>query len=225
VNVSRDVSLPTEPVEPAVAFAESLELLRSIAKGQLDRHRLVRIYTPTPTLALSRWESRQPGFQKAATSARAQGFDPAIRPTGGRAAAYDESCLIFDLVVAERAVLDPRPFFEETSSRIAGVLRDFGVDARVGPVEGEYCPGEFSINARGEVKLVGTSQRAVPGARLLSGVLPLGGVEQLVPVLTSANESLGLRWDESSFGSVATEAQGFERADIAAALATALRGA
>jgi len=223
VNLNVDVSPPTRPVQPEAAFAGSLELLRDMAQGRIDTHRVVRFYTPTRTLALSRWESRQSGFDKAAASARAQGFTPAVRPTGGRAAAYDESCLIFDLVVADGGSVDPRPFFEATSARISEVLKSFGVDARVGAVEGEYCPGEFSINARGEVKIVGTSQRAVRGARLLSGVIPLGDVEQLVQVVASANKALGLRWNRSTFGSVAAEAPGVDRADMTAALAMALR--
>ena len=32
---------------------------------------------------------------------------------------------------------------------IASALRGLGVDAHVGAVPGEYCPGDHSVNARG----------------------------------------------------------------------------
>lgn len=212
------------PVDAESAFADAVSLLRGVASGALAEDRVIRLYTPAPTLALSRWESLQPGYPAAAAAAGAHGFAPAIRPSGGRAAAYDESCIAFDLVVREREAIDPRPLFVGTSSRLAEALRSLGVDARVGPVTGEYCPGEFSVNARGRTKLIGTSQRAVRGARLLSGVLPLGGVAQFLPVLDAANAALGLEWDPATFGTLADEATGFTRTEVTALLRAALDG-
>ncbi|GAB3602974.1 lipoate--protein ligase family protein [Microbacterium aureliae] len=210
------------PVDAETAFAEAVALLRGVASGAIDEDRVLRLYTPAPTLALSRWESLQPGYEAAVAAAERHGFTAAIRPTGGRAAAYDESCIGFDLVVREREAIDPRPLFVGTSTRLADGLRSLGVDARVGPVPGEYCPGEFSVNARGAVKLIGTSQRAVRGARLLSGILPLAGVSQFLPILTEANAALGLDWDPATFGTLADEASGFTRAEVTGILRHAL---
>ncbi len=58
--------------------------------------------------------------------------------------------------------------------RLAGALRGLGVDARVGEVPGEYCPGAYSVNARGRVKLIGTAQRLVRGAALLGASVVVG---------------------------------------------------
>lgn len=196
--------------------------LRAVASGERAEARSLRVHTPAPTLALSRWESRQEGFADAERFAREHGFDTAIRPTGGRAAAYDGTCLVFDLVVREEGGLDPRPLFAGTSERLAAELRTLGVDARVGEIPGEYCPGEFSINARGLVKMIGTSQRAVRGARLLSGVIALGGVDHLLPVLSHANEALGLEWNPSTFGGLEVEVGVVDRRQVADALIAAL---
>lgn len=216
------VDVVPAPLAAEQAFAHSLMILRAVAAREREDSRIVRIHTPLPTLALSRWESRQPGFDAASQSARRLGFEPVIRPTGGRAAAYDPTCIVFDLIVREDEGIDPQPLFQGTSARLAHQLTLLGVDARVGAVAGEYCPGEYSINARGAVKLIGTSQRAVRGARLLSGVIALGAVDHLVPVVDAANSALGLDWDRSTFGSLAGEIGHVDRRAVVDALIAAL---
>ncbi|MFD6700186.1 MULTISPECIES: biotin/lipoate A/B protein ligase family protein [unclassified Microbacterium] len=202
-------------------LARSVELLREVATGA-GPQRLLRLYTPVPTLALTRRESLMPGYEVAVAAAERLAFTPAIRPTGGRAVAYDETCLVFDLVEREEAHADPTAFFAQAGRTIVDALRGLGVDARLGEVPGEYCPGEYSINARGAVKLVGTSQRGVRGARLLSGMLAFGPVDRFVAVLTEANAALGLDWDPRTFGSMLTEAPAASRKDVENALAGAL---
>ncbi|SFS18009.1 Lipoate-protein ligase A [Microbacterium sp. cf046] len=204
-------------------LARSVDLLRAVAAGTIPDDRVVRLVTPVPTVAMSRRESRLPGFETAQRHARNRGFAPVIRPTGGRAVAYDETCIVFDVVTREReGPMDQARFFHEIGEALAGALRGLGVDARVGEVPGEYCPGEFSINARGVVKLVGTSQRAVRGARLLSGMLALAEVERLAEVLTAVNAALNLEWDITTFGSMDAEVSGLRRLAVEDAIAGAL---
>jgi len=165
----RLVPIPGDVIRQASPGADdlerSVELLRQVASGD-GPERLLRLYTPAPTLALTRRESLMPGYDIAVAAAERLGFTPAIRPTGGRAAAYDETCLVFDLVEREESHADPTALFAQAGRTIVDALRGLGVDARLGEVPGEYCPGAYSINARGAVKLVGTSQRGVRGARL-----------------------------------------------------------
>lgn len=201
---------------------ESVRLLRAVASGEIAEDRVLRLYAPAPTLALTRRESRMPGCPIAVAAAERLGFAPAIRPTGGRAVAYDESCLVFDLVDRVHDTLDPGHFFASAGNTIADALQGLGVDARLGEVPGEYCPGEYSINARGVVKLIGTSQRAIRGARLLSGMLAFGPVDRFVAVLAEANAALDLEWDPATFGSMLLEAPSVSRAAVVDALTTAL---
>ena len=85
-----------------------------------------------------------------------------IRAPGGRAAAYDDGCLVIDQIIPDRASLSGiRDRFACEAEREAQGLRRFGVDARVGQVPGEYCPGAFTVNARGQTKLVGSAQRVI----------------------------------------------------------------
>ncbi|MFE5410674.1 biotin/lipoate A/B protein ligase family protein [Microbacterium sp. NPDC056569] len=214
-----------ERADAAADLERSVELLRAVADGTIAQPRVVRLYSPMATVAMSRRESRMPGFETARRAASEHGFAPAIRPTGGRAVAYDESCIVFDVITreAEGSVAQER-FFREIGDALAAAMRGLGVDARVGDVPGEYCPGEFSINARGAVKLIGTSQRAVRGARLLSGMLPLSGVDRFADVLIAVNDALELDWDPATFGTLATEVPRMPRAMVERALIAALAG-
>jgi lipoate-protein ligase A len=216
--------LVRQPAPGEDDLERSVELLRGVAAGEIAEARVLRLYTPVATLAMTRRESRMPGFSAASAAAVRLGFEPAIRPTGGRAVAYDESCLVFDLISRDDATLDPSDYFGRAGNSIADALRSVGVDARLGEVAGEYCPGEYSINARGIVKLVGTSQRAIRGARLLSGMLAFGSVERYVAVLHEANAALDLTWDPATFGTMQVEAPQVPRSAVEDALIAALLG-
>ncbi len=212
-----------ERADAATDLERSVRLLRAVAEGTIPQHRVVRLYAPVPTVAMSRRESRLAGFDTARSAAIVRGFAAVIRPTGGRAVAYDETCIVFDVVAREDdGTIDQARFFREVGAALAAALTGLGVDARVGDVPGEYCPGEFSINARGAVKLVGTSQRAVRGARLLSGMLPLDGVDRFTDVLIAVNAALELEWDPATFGSLGAEVTGIPRTVVEDALIAAL---
>lgn len=214
-----------ERADAATDLERSVELLRGVATGTIAEPRVVRVYTPVPTLALSRRESRLPGFETARRAALERGFAPVVRPTGGRAVAYDETCIVFDVISREQdGAIDQARFFRDIGEALAAALRGLGVDARVGDVAGEYCPGEFSINARGAVKLIGTSQRAMRGARLLSGMLPLAGVARFVEVLVAVNAALELEWDPQTFGTLASEGGDVARETAENAVIRALAG-
>ncbi|WP_417562898.1 lipoate--protein ligase family protein [Microbacterium sp.] len=210
--------------DAASALDRSTELLRAVADGTIAEDRVVRVYSPPPTVALSRRESHLPGFDRATAAAADHGFTPVVRPTGGRAVAYDESCIVFDLVEREHGQAAPSLLFARAGAALVSALSSLGADARVGDVPGEYCPGEFSINARGAVKLVGTSQRSVRGARLLSGMVPLSAVDHLVDVLSEVNAALGLEWDAATFGTLRDEASRVRRVVVEDALIGALAG-
>ena len=92
------------------------------------------------------------------------------------------------------------------------------MDARVGPVPGEYCPGAHSINARGTVKLIGTAQRAIKGAWLFSSLVVVGDERRLRPVLGEIYDRLALPFDEASVGSLRAEQPGLTADDVEDAL-------
>jgi octanoyl-[GcvH]:protein N-octanoyltransferase len=206
--------------EPALEVALAPVLLEAIARR--ERGPVLRCYRPPPTVAFGRRDTFLAGFAAAARAARAHGFAPVIRAPGGRAAAYDEGCLVFDEIMpAEDSLAGIRDRFAHDAEWQAQALRGLGVDARVGEVPGEYCPGAFTVNAGGRRKLIGAAQRAVPGGWLLSTVVVVESAPRLRGVLEAVYEALGLDWDPATVGAVADEASGVGVDDVEDALLAA----
>jgi lipoate-protein ligase A len=206
-----------QALEVAVAHA----LVRRASRGESGA--AVRMYRPdVPVVAFGRRDTLLPGFSDAVRVVREAGFTPVVRAPGGRAVAYTERSLVVDHVSPDPGVLsgiDQR--FSTYADLWADVLREHGVDARVGAVPGEYCPGAYSVNARGLVKLVGAAQRMVRGAWLFSAVAIFDDADVLRPLLSQVYAKLELPFDAGSVGSVHEEApgislDGFEEAVIGA---------
>ena len=141
----------------------------------------LRIYRPSAaTVAFGRIDTLRPGYADAVAAASAGGFEPVVRAVGGRAVAYDPTCLVLDHLAPEPdRTLSTSRRFDAFGRLHADALHALGVDARVGEVPEEYCPGPFSVNARGLVKLVGTAQRVVRGGWQFSAVVIVDGAARL----------------------------------------------
>jgi octanoyl-[GcvH]:protein N-octanoyltransferase len=129
-----------------------------------------------------------------------------LRAPGGHAVAYHEGCLGIDELLGETdPIAGMHDRFASSGDLIARALRTLGVDARVGPVPREFCPGEFTVNARGAVKLVGTAQRVLRHASLLAASVAVSGADRLRDVMRDVYEALELDWDPATVGGVADE--------------------
>src|ERR671929_1146292 len=171
------------PAAPALDAALTHALLEEVAGG--ERPATLRVYRPGPTVAFGRLDALRPGYGDAVRAAAAHGFTPVLRQPGGHAAAYDGASLVVDQVRPEREIVPAlQRRFADAAGLFAAALRGLGVDARVGEVPGGYCPGDYSVNARGRVKLVGVAQRLVRGASLLGVVVVVGGADRIRAVLT-----------------------------------------
>jgi octanoyl-[GcvH]:protein N-octanoyltransferase len=190
--------------DPVLELALATALLQRVAAGA--RGPAIRVYRPLATVAFGRRDSFLEGFGAASAAARAHGFTPVIRSAGGRAAAYHEECLVIDEIVPSgNAMADVDTRFAAEAESQAQALRALGIDARVGEVPGEYCPGRFSVNARGQIKLIGAAQRIISGAWLFSSVVVVAGTVPVRAVLEDVYAALGLDWDPASAGSIADE--------------------
>lgn len=192
------------PDQPELSTAISRTILRRVAAGELPP--TVRIHRPAREVAFGRQDLASPGYPAAAEATRAAGFAPVERLAGGRAAVFCEGT-----IAIARAYSDPQPpkrtyaRFEEMADLIAAALRALGADARVGEVTGEYCPGAYSVNARGRTKLAGIGQRMIRGGAHMGGVVVANGGDEIARVLIPVYEALELDWDPSTSGSVADE--------------------
>jgi octanoyl-[GcvH]:protein N-octanoyltransferase len=192
------------PDQPELSTAVSRTILRRVAAGELPP--TIRIHRPGKEVAFGRQDVASPGYQAAAKLAGSAGFAAVERLAGGRAAVFHEST-----IAIARAYSDPQPpkrtyaRFEEMADLIADALRDLGVDARVGEVPGEYCPGAYSVNARGQSKLAGIGQRMIRGGAHMGGVVVASGGQEVARVLVPVYRALKLDWDPATSGSVAEE--------------------
>lgn len=209
--------------DPALELALARAMLTEARDGRVQE--TLRVYRPASRVVVfGRRDTRLPGFPGAVEAARAAGFEPVVRATGGRAVAYTGAALVVDHVRPEVGSIggqDAR--FAEFGHRFVELFRGWGIDARLGAVPGEYCPGAHSVNARGTEKLVGTAQRMVPGAWLFSSLLVVGDEERLRPVLAEVYRCLGQDFDASSVGSLSREVAGLDVDTVEAAVVDAYR--
>jgi lipoate-protein ligase A len=192
------------PDQPELSTAISRTILHRVAAGELPP--TVRIHRPGNEVAFGRQDIASPGYEAAAEAARAAGFAAVERLAGGRAAVFHQGT-----IAIARAYSDPQPpkrtyaRFEEMADLIADSLRGLGVDARVGEIPREYCPGAYSVNARGETKLAGIGQRMIRGGAHMGGVVVASGGREVARVLEPVYRALELDWDPATSGSVADE--------------------
>ncbi len=192
------------PDQPELSTEISRTILRRVTAGELPP--TIRIHRPGNEVAFGRQDIASPDYKAAAEAARAAGFAAVERLAGGRAAVFHPGT-----IAIARAYSDPQPpkrtyaRFEEMAEVIADALRGLGVDARVGEVPREYCPGAYSVNARGQTKLAGIGQRMIRGGAHMGGVVVASGGSEIARVLVPVYRALQLDWDPATSGSVADE--------------------
>ena len=189
------------PDDPPLDLAVTHALLRRVAARDVPA--TMRLYRAGPTVAFGRLDALSDGFVHAVGAARAHGFTPVLRSVGGHAAAYTSEAIVYEEITPqERLAVEVRERFEDVSGLLVAALGSLGVDARVGEIPGEYCPGEFSVNAGGKVKLVGIGQRVVARAALVSAVVVVRDGERVRAVLRDVNARLGVEWEPRTAGAV-----------------------
>jgi lipoate-protein ligase A len=231
----RELSVPLEPrvlpdgvvVLPGGCgddMGATRELLRLVARG--EHGPALRLYQPRPTVAFGRRETHHRGYPAATAAAGLHGFEHVVRNTGGRAVAYGDGCLIVELIAP-----DPSPpsrltaRFAAFGGALAAALRTLGVDAAVGRLDGEFCPGDHSVVGAGSIKLAGTAQRLVAGAWLCSASITVSGAAPLRKVLVDVYRELEFGWRPETLGSVTDLVPSLTMTDVENAVVSALGGA
>lgn len=204
------MSSPTEPIslvtdafpeEPGLDTAVSGALLRRVDAG--DSPETLRLYRPGYEVAFGRRDVAAPGYRAAVAAAAAAGFVAIERLAGGRAAVFTPGTIAFSWTIPHP---DPRATTQQRFHMVTDLLRtalqSLGIDARVGEVPGEYCPGNFSINAGGRIKLVGVGQRLTRHAAHVGGVVVVDGSAELRTVLDTVYAALALEWQPATAGAI-----------------------
>lgn len=194
----------SRPDDPALDTALSRALMLRVAAGELPE--TLRIARPGAMVAFGKRDVVSAGYAQATAAARRRGFEAIERLAGGRAAVFHE-----DTVSLAHAIPDADPRsgvtkrFDACAEIVAAALGRLSIDARVGEVEGEYCPGSHSVNAAGERKLMGVGQRLVAGGVHVGAVVVVDGADRVRDVLVDVYAALGLDWRPQTTGSVVEE--------------------
>jgi lipoate-protein ligase A len=217
--VVRRFTLVTDayPEHPALDVAVSHSTLSAVARGDIDA--VFRLHVPGRVLAFGRADRVQPGYPAAVRAAHANGFAAVERLAGGRAAVFHEETLAFAWAVPEPVA---RAGIRERFETMAGVMVEafeaLGIDARIGELPGEYCPGDWSVNMAGRVKVMGLGQRLVRGAAHVGGVVVVDDGERIRDVLIPVYRALELDWDPRTCGALADRSPGLDKGKVMAAI-------
>ncbi len=185
----------------------------------------LRLFRPKPTAAFAPRDTTLPPYPAAAAAMQALGFAPAERRAGGALAVYDSHALVIDLVAPHD---DPRQHvierFRLFSAAIAEALGRFAIDARVGEVAGEYCPGDYSVNASGTVKLAGLAQRIGRKGYHLGAVISVEPSDKAKLAVAAAYSIMGFDFAPETFGAASDLSERVSFASLTAELIETLNG-
>jgi octanoyl-[GcvH]:protein N-octanoyltransferase len=205
------------PPRAALGTAVSAAILQRVVSGELPE--TGRLGRPGRIVTFGRRDAVSDGYPAAVQAAGEAGYEAVNRIAGGRAAAYNGEALNLS-----RAHRDPSPAgatrarFEAMAELVRDALASLGVDARIGEVPGEYCPGAFSVSAGGRLKLAGIGQRLIKGAAHVGCVIVAGGGAELRSVLAPVYEALEIEWDPATAGSIDEVVPGVTTAQVEAAV-------
>jgi octanoyl-[GcvH]:protein N-octanoyltransferase len=217
VRIVDDTALPEEQRPHPINYAEWVrQTLAGVRDGDVG---ILRLRRPKPTAAFSPQDTNHPRYDEARQQALANGFQPIKRGTGGRLSIFDEAALGVTLIAPHA---DPHAYLLERydffAGAIAGAMRELGVDARVGEVPNEYCPGKYSINAEGRIKLVGIAQRMNKYGYQMGAVVAVQRSEKACRAIVDAYETMHMPFDPATYGAVQDVVSGVSHQALADAI-------
>ncbi|CAN5431091.1 MAG: lipoate--protein ligase family protein [Acidimicrobiia bacterium] len=199
----RPIRLVTEGrSDPAwLDTAVSRVMLLGASEGDLGE--TFRIHVPGRVVAFGRRDTIDRSYPAAAEAARVAGFAPIERMAGGRAAVFTEHTLSFAWTIPDP---DPRPGITDRFDTLAGIVVDafarLGIEAAVGEIPGEYCPGKWSVHHDGRLKLMGVGQRLARHAAHVGGVIVVDRPDLVRRALVPVYEAMGLVWRPETAGAI-----------------------
>src|SRR5919107_4042525 len=159
------------------------------------------LWTSSRYVGATHPETRLSGFDEAARLAEEAGFPVLIRNSGGGAVAANEGSISFSLTLPVedlRHGLYER--YTEGADLIVSALGKLGVAAEAGEVEGEFCPGAYSVRTGGYsgAKIAGLAQRVTRQAARLEALVLVTKTAELRRILESFYGTLGLPFRSGS---------------------------
>ncbi|MCA1718096.1 MAG: hypothetical protein LC781_15185 [Actinobacteria bacterium] len=185
--IARNLSRPED------GFGLQQAVLEEVAAGSRDSAAL--LWTSSRYVGATYPETRLPGFGEAARLAEEAGFPVLVRNSGGGAVAANEGSISFSLTFPvedlRRGLYDR---YTEGVDLVVAVLSKLGVAAEAGEVEGEFCPGAYSVRSGGYsgIKIAGLAQRVTRRAARVEALILVRQTAELRAVLGLFYGALGL---------------------------------
>ena len=178
ILIARNLSHPED------GFGLQQAVLEEVGAGSRDPTAL--LWTSSRYVGATHPETRLPGFGEAARLAGEAGFPTLVRNSGGGAVAANEGSISFSLTSPvedlRRGLYDR---YTESVGLVVTALDKVGVVAEAGEVEGEFCPGAYSVRSGGYsgTKIAGLAQRVTRRAARVEALILVTKTAELRTVL------------------------------------------
>ena len=178
---------------PEDGFGLQQALLEEVAAGSRDSATL--LWTSSRYVGATYPETRLPGFGEATRLAEESGFPVLVRNSGGGAVAANEGSISFSLTFPvkdlRRGLCDR---YTGGVELVVAALGKLGVAAEAGEVEGEFCPGAYSVRSGGYsgAKIAGLAQRVTRRAARVEALILVTYTAELRGILGLFYGTLGL---------------------------------
>ena len=178
---------------PEDGFGLQQAILEEVAAG--TRGPTTLLWKSSRYVGATRPETRLTGFPVARTLAEDDGFPVLVRNSGGGAVAANEGSISFSItspVEDMRHGLYDR--YTEGAELVVEAMERIGVKAEPGEVEGEFCPGAYSVRVGGPqgFKVAGLAQRVTRRAARMEALVLVAQTAEVRHVLTRFYGALGL---------------------------------
>lgn len=188
-----DILTPKPLAHPEDGFGLQQAVLEEVAMGSRDAAAL--FWTSSRYVGVTHPETRLDNFAAAAGLAEEAGFPVLVRNSGGGAVAANEGSISFSLtfpVEDLRRGLYER--YTEGAELIVAALEKLGVTAEAGEVEGEFCPGAYSVRTGGYfgAKVAGLAQRVTRRSARMEALILVTKTAELRVFLERFYGALGL---------------------------------
>jgi octanoyl-[GcvH]:protein N-octanoyltransferase len=201
-----ELLLPDRFERAATAYGYQRVIFEQVAAGA--RAPTVSITPSTRHVGVTRRDTFRPGFAEAIRASRQEGYPVLVRSSGGGATAAHHGTLGFSII---RSATDGgsrrtvRDRYDEAAALVLGAFSRLGIEAEVGEVRDEFCPGDHSIRVGGweeGTKVVGIAQRITRRATSVGGIVLVEGEEELARILERVYAAMRLPFRSESVGSL-----------------------
>ncbi|MGO0062672.1 lipoyl protein ligase domain-containing protein [Brevibacillus fluminis] len=140
-----------------------------------DMPSLLHLWRHRQAFVLGSRDAKLPQAAEAVRQLKRQGYQTAVRHSGGAAVPLDPGVVNLSLAMPVTALeLNPEPHFEQMAALIKRALGATGEQVVAGEIAGAYCPGSYDLAMAG-YKFCGIAQRRLAKAVVVQAFVIVEG--------------------------------------------------